>query len=175
MHLMVPGKSCFHRWSIVGRLSSMSANTTASRTGLNTVAVKDYSPALIEQFLNQSIVSWQFSASEFDIHLIVKFLQYWSNQGASKGGLLFGFAVEPFLPNMTAKSKGGAYPHDNFLSPMNLEFSWTDASQDEFFINALKESARVIFNQAVVEGQDIAGSKQIKYGNYAAGDDTLAS
>jgi hypothetical protein len=102
-------------------------------------------------------------------------LQYWFNQGASKGGFIFSYAVEPFLPTMTARSKGGAYPHDDFLTPLNLDFGWLDASQDEFFINAMKESRQVIYNQAVAEGQDIAGSKQIKYGNYAAADDKLTS
>jgi hypothetical protein len=76
---------------------------------------------------------------------------------------------------MNARSKGGAYPHDDYLVPLNLYFAWQGVTNDKFFIDGLKESTRVIFEQAVAEGQDIAGSKQIKYGNYAAAADDLAS
>lgn len=76
---------------------------------------------------------------------------------------------------MSARSKGGAYPHDDFLVPLNLYFAWRGELNDDFFIDALKESTRVIRDQAIVEGQDIAGVKQIKYGNYALGDEDLAS
>jgi hypothetical protein len=175
MGLMAPGKSPFHLSQTVGCLSGMYAYTATSRAAFDTVALKNYSPALIEQALNQSIVSWRSNASDVDIHLTTIILQYWYSQGASKGGFLFSIAVEPFLPSMTARNKGGAYPHDDFLSPLNLEFAWQDASQDEFFTNGMKESAKVIFNQAVAEGQDIAGSKQIKYGNYAPADEDLKS
>jgi hypothetical protein len=76
---------------------------------------------------------------------------------------------------MAARSKGGAYPHDNFLTPLNLNFGWQGASNDEFFLNLMEESMQVIFKQAVAEGQDIAGEKQIKYGNYAAAATDLTS
>lgn len=76
---------------------------------------------------------------------------------------------------MNARSKGGAYPHDNYLIPLNLYFAWVGESNDKFFINALEESTAVIRNQAVAEGQDIAGTKQIKYGNYAAASENLNS
>lgn len=76
---------------------------------------------------------------------------------------------------MTARNKTAAYPHDNYLIPLNLYFAWPLELKDEFFINAIKESARVIYEQAVNEGQDIEGTKQIKYGNYALGDEDLAS
>jgi hypothetical protein len=88
---------------------------------------------------------------------------------------LISYSIEPFLPTMTKRSKGGAYPHDNFLMPFQLYFAWQDKSADRWMINSLKQSVRVIYNQAIAEGQDIAGAKQIKYGNYAAANEALAS
>ncbi|KAG8708587.1 hypothetical protein FRC09_001151 [Ceratobasidium sp. 395] len=77
---------------------------------------------------------------------------------------------------MNARSKGGAYPHDDYLIPLNLYFAWQGELNDNFFIEALKQSTQVIFNQAVAEGQPhIAGEKQIKYGNYASGSEGLGS
>ncbi|KAG8737199.1 hypothetical protein FRC10_008464 [Ceratobasidium sp. 414] len=119
-----------------------------SRGAFNTVSLKTYSPKLLEQVVNQST--------------------YWGSQGALNGAAFISYDVEPFLPTMTTRSKGGAYPHDNYLVPLNLYFAWTLPGKDEFFVDALKESTQVIFNQAVAEDQDIAGQKQIKYSNYAA-------
>jgi hypothetical protein len=102
-------------------------------------------------------------------------LQYWGAQGILHGATFISYDVEPFLPSMNARSKGGAYPHDDYLIPLNLYFAWQGSLNDDFFINALEESTRVIFDQAVAEGQDIAGAKQIKYGNYAAAAEDLTS
>ncbi|CUA77260.1 hypothetical protein RSOLAG22IIIB_12644 [Rhizoctonia solani] len=76
---------------------------------------------------------------------------------------------------MNKRSKGGAYPHDNFLAPLNLYFAWSGDSNDDWYLDALKESTRVIREQAIAEGQDIAGAKQIKYGNYASATEDLSS
>jgi hypothetical protein len=76
---------------------------------------------------------------------------------------------------MNARSKGGAYPHDDFLMPLNLYFAWVSPLDDEWFHDAIEESARAIREQAIAEGQDIAGVKQIKYGNYASATENLSS
>lgn len=73
---------------------------------------------------------------------------------------------------MSSRSKGGAYPHDDFLMPLNLYFAWQGEINDEWQLSSLKESVRVILEQAIAEGQDIAGPKQIKYGNYASAEDS---
>ncbi|CUA67128.1 hypothetical protein RSOLAG22IIIB_07207 [Rhizoctonia solani] len=114
-----------------------------------------YSPSLINQVLNQSTT--------------------WGSQAALKGGAFISYDVEPFLPSMNKRSKGGAYPHDDFLAPLNLYFAWSGDSNDDWYLNALKESTRVIREQAIAEGQDIAGAKQIKYGNYASATEDLSS
>ncbi|CAE6490275.1 hypothetical protein RSOLAG22IIIB_08836 [Rhizoctonia solani] len=136
------------------------ANATYGLRGaFNTVALKNYSKPLIDQVLNQSI--------------------YWGTQVSLKSisKLFISYDVEPFLPSMNARSKGGAYPHDDFLMPLNLYFAWLSPldADDEWFQNALVESTRVIREQAIAEGQDIAGAKQIKYGNYAAAAEDLSS
>lgn len=101
--------------------------------------------------------------------------QTWGGQGALRGATFISYDVEPFLPSMNKRSKGGAYPHDDYLIPLNLYFAWVGDVFDEWYITALKESTRVIREQAIAEGQDIAGTKQIKYGNYAAASEDLAS
>jgi hypothetical protein len=92
-----------------------------------------------------------------------------------RGGLFFSYDVEPFLPSMTNRSKDAAYPHSDYLIPLNLYFAWLGESNDKFYTDAMKESTRVIRDQAIAEGQDIAGAKQIKYPNYAAASEDLSS
>ncbi|KAG8710657.1 hypothetical protein FRC08_016875 [Ceratobasidium sp. 394] len=100
---------------------------------------------------------------------------YWGEKTALHGGIVVSYSVEPFLPTLITRRKGGAYLHDDFLSPLNLDWSWIGESNDAFIINSAKESLRVILDQAIAEGQDVAGAKQIKYGNYAAADEDLSS
>ncbi|QRW25529.1 FAD-binding domain protein [Rhizoctonia solani] len=90
-------------------------------------------------------------------------------------GFFISYDVEPFLPSMTKRSKGGAYPHDDFLAPLNLYYAWVGEEHDEWYQEALEESTRSIREQAIAEGQDIGGSKQIKYGNYASATEDLTS
>ncbi|QRW12975.1 FAD-binding domain protein [Ceratobasidium sp. AG-Ba] len=127
--------------------ASPSDITYGTRGAFNTVSLKTYSSSLIEQVLNQT--------------------KFWGQKFAFEGALFISYDVEPFLQTMTSRSKGGAYPHDNFLMPLNLYYAWLSDTKDKMFTDAMEESAQVIYNQAVAEGQDIAGLKQIKYGNYA--------
>ncbi|KAG8734885.1 hypothetical protein FRC12_018302, partial [Ceratobasidium sp. 428] len=143
--------------SLASLVKASPANATyGSRGAFNTVSLKTYSLSLIEQVANQSL--------------------YWGTRGNFHGATFISYDVEPFLPSMNARSKGGAYPHDDYLIPLNLYFAWQGELNDSFFIEALKQSTQVIFNQAVAEGQpNIAGEKQIKYGNYASGSESLGS
>ncbi|KAG9080807.1 hypothetical protein FRC06_006138 [Ceratobasidium sp. 370] len=102
-------------------------------------------------------------------------VQYWGEKASLHGGLLVSYSVEPFLRTLNIRSKGGAYPHDDFLVPLNLDWCWMGELNDDFFINSAKQSARIILDQAIAEGQDVAGVKQIKYANYAAADEDLRS
>ncbi|ELU42150.1 putative FAD dependent oxidoreductase [Rhizoctonia solani AG-1 IA] len=144
--------------SFTSLVQASPANTTYGlRAAFNTVSLKNYSQPIIEQVLNQS-KCWGKEAS-------LKF----------KTDLFISYDVEPFLPTMNARSKGGAYPHDDFLMPLNLYFGWVSHLDDKWFHDAIEESTRVIREQAIAEGQDIAGDKQIKYGNYASANEDLSS
>ncbi|CAE6460244.1 unnamed protein product [Rhizoctonia solani] len=99
----------------------------------------------------------------------------WGGHASLKSGFFISYDVEPFLPSMNKRSKGGAYPHDDFLVPLNLYYAWLSESQDKWYHSTLEDSARVIREQAISEGQDIGGAKQIKYGNYASATEDLAS
>ncbi|QRV84352.1 FAD-binding domain protein [Ceratobasidium sp. AG-Ba] len=134
------------------------ANATyGNRGAFNTVSLKTYSRSLINQVANQS-----------------ESIQYWGKRLAPQANFI-SYDVEPFLPTMSDRSKGGAYPHDDFLVPLNLYFAWQGSSNDEEFIDAMRESTDLIYRQAVAEGQDVAGAKQIKYPNYAASAESLQS
>ncbi|KAJ1306265.1 hypothetical protein OPQ81_010969 [Rhizoctonia solani] len=142
--------------SFINLVGASPSNTTYGfRGAFNTVSLKTYSPALIEQILNQSMT--------------------WGSQAALRAGAFISYDVEPFLPSMSTRSKGGAYPHDNFLAPLNLYFAWSNGRYDDWYLDALKESTRIIREQAIAEGQDIAGAKQIKYGNYASATEDMNS
>ncbi|CAE6412260.1 unnamed protein product [Rhizoctonia solani] len=144
--------------SFTSLVQASPANATYGLRGaFNTVSLKNYSQPLMDLILDQC--------------------KYWGKAASLKwkSDLFISYDVEPFMPSMAARSKGGAYPHDNFLMPLNLYFAWVGSLDDEWFRNAIDESARIIREQAIKEGQDIAGAKQIKYGNYAAASEDLSS
>ncbi|KAH7334932.1 hypothetical protein B0J17DRAFT_577084 [Rhizoctonia solani] len=144
--------------SFTSLVQASPANATYGLRGaFNTVSLKNYSQPLMDLILDQC--------------------KYWGKQASLrfKTDLFISYDVEPFLPSMAARSKGGAYPHDDFLMPLNLYFAWVSPLDDKWFQNALDESTRIIREQAIAEGQDIAGAKQIKYGNYAAAAEDLSS
>ncbi|CAE6384251.1 unnamed protein product [Rhizoctonia solani] len=144
--------------SFTSLVQASPANATYGlRAAFNTVSLKNYSQPIIEQVLNQS--------------------KYWGKQASLrfKTDLFISYDVEPFLPSMNARSKGGAYPHDDFLMPLNLYFGWVSPLDDDWFHSAIEESSRIIREQAIAEGQNIGGDKQIKYGNYASANENLSS
>ncbi|QRV98433.1 FAD-binding domain protein [Ceratobasidium sp. AG-Ba] len=135
--------------------ASPSNATYGLRSTFNTVSLKTYTSALLEGVQNQTMS--------------------WSEKMVPHGGFLVSFSIEPFLPSMSKKSKGGAYPHDNFLTPVNIDMAWVPQASDSFFIDGAKESAKALMNQAIAEGQNIAGALEIKYPNYSPADEDLKS
>lgn len=102
---------------------------------------------------------------------------YLNSTLGSKDGVYLVAGVEPLLSTYLNKSQGGAYPHISSptpLVPFFLTFCWGSPSDDGVFIDALKSSYNTMFQVALDDGQDIGGSKQIIYPNYA-GDDTRLS
>ncbi|QRV98430.1 FAD-binding domain protein [Ceratobasidium sp. AG-Ba] len=134
-------------------IASSSANTTYGlRSTFKSVSLKTYTIPLLQEIVNQARI--------------------WGNRTLQQGVLL-SYAVEPFLPSMSQRSKGGAYPHDNFLSPFNVNWYWTDESIDTTVLQSIKQSAQAVLDAAIAEGQDVAGDKQIQYGNYQPADEDL--
>ncbi|CAE6425123.1 unnamed protein product [Rhizoctonia solani] len=144
--------------SFTSLVQASPANATYGLRGaFNTVSLKNYSQPIMKLVLDQCKNLGEQASFKFKTNLFIS------------------YDVEPFLPTMSARSKGGAYPHDDFLMPLNLYFAWVSPLDDEWFHDAIEESARVIREQAIAEGQDIAGAKQIKYGNYASATENLTS
>lgn len=118
---------------------------------------------------------WPFSP--FSTKVLISRLQFWGQQLATllDTGLFISVDAEPFHPTYFSHSNGGAYPHDNSnpILPLFLYFAWLLPTSDSFFQAAIRESARVILQQAINEGQDVGGAKQIIYSNYAVQDETL--
>ena len=85
-------------------------------------------------------------------------------------GTLLTLAIEPFLPRYFKYSQGGAYPHvpsKNPLLPINIQFGWQLPINDKFFIAKIQTMANSLLQTAIEDGQDVGGSKQIRYPNYA--------
>ena len=85
--------------------------------------------------------------------------------------------MEPFLSTYLDKSQGGAYPHfpsSTPLVPFFIGFCWRLATDDDTFITELKSTYDAVFRIALSDGQDIGGSKQIIYPNYASDDTPLS-
>lgn len=93
-----------------------------------------------------------------------------------KPGAFFLTDIEPYVSSYLNNSQGGAYPHPNSctpLFPIQFQFSWLSPSDDALFIHAIKSTQEAILQMALDEGQDIGGSKQILYPNYAIDDTPL--
>lgn len=94
----------------------------------------------------------------------------------SKLGSYFIYTIQPWISTYLDKSQGGAYPHvasSTPLLPFDIEFGWILPSDDDAFISAIKSTTSVLFQTAVNEGQNIGGSNQILYPNYALSDTPL--
>jgi len=95
---------------------------------------------------------------------------YPNSKLGSKSGASFIFAIEPFLSTFLDQSQGGAYPHppsSNPLFPLLMAFFWDLPADDEVFIDEIKSTYERILQLALDDGQDLGGSKQIIYPNYA--------
>ena len=118
---------------------------------VSTISITDVSTRFLNGVLNQllyrnSTLGWKLGAS-------------------------FAIGITPFLSSYLDKSKPGAYPHvasSNPLFPLAIQMGWQLPSDDELFVNELKSMTSAILQLAVNDGQDVGGSKQIAYPNYAS-------
>ncbi|KAF8295789.1 FAD-binding domain-containing protein [Clavulina sp. PMI_390] len=91
-------------------------------------------------------------------------------------GVFVSYDVEPFLtswPSKAPSTNSSAWPHDNYLSPLNLYFAWPLGLSDDIFYNALAKTKQAIINAALAEGQNL--SPLYTYPNYALSTDSLES
>lgn len=115
------------------------------RGAFHSVSLNNFSLSLLQQTLNQT--------------------NYWGGIGNSHSAAIISYDVEPFLAGWGVHDSKGAYPHTTSPLPLNLYFAWTDASQDQFYANAIVESSNLLKAQAEAEGQDLSGN--YIYPNYA--------
>ena len=107
---------------------------------------------------------------------IIDRITYVNSRLGSKAGAFFLCNIESYVSSYLNNSQGGAYPHPNSstpLFPIELQFSWLSPSDDALFIDAIKSTQKAILQMAPNEAQDVGGSKQILYPNYALDDTPL--
>jgi hypothetical protein len=145
-------KSLTNGWGptkFVDLIRSAPANVTSGLRGaFHTVSLQSYSEPLITQIINQS---------------------HYHGTRPFKSGLFISYDVEPFFSNYGRFAINGlrqsAWPHSSSPLPLNLYFAWALESDDDYFRNAIVQSANLIADQAKAEGQDL--SKYTLYPNYA--------
>ncbi|KAN0062193.1 hypothetical protein ACQY0O_005373 [Thecaphora frezii] len=118
--------------SVIGGIPS--ALEAGHRGLFHSVMFERYSKPILDQIANQT--------------------QYYSKQMVRHSGSLVSYDIEPFL-KYRERTKEAAWPHSNDALPLNLYFSWDNAADDAFWLGAIKESARVLTQQAKDEGQKI--------------------
>lgn len=89
------------------------------------------------------------------------------------GNIFVSYDVEPFLQSVAAQSTDAAYPHSTRVLPLNLYFAWPLFISDALVKKAITDSANVIRQAAIAEGQPIADLPS--YPNYALEDAPIES
>ncbi|KAI0296919.1 hypothetical protein B0F90DRAFT_1876599 [Multifurca ochricompacta] len=125
--------------------------TGGTRAYFSSVPVLEYSPALVDAIVNETLF-WGAKLAQLD------------------KGTTVSFAVESYdagLFTHSPASQPSAYPPDRSrpLLPMNIYFGWTNPALDAEVANALRESSRTVRNAAVADGQDVLNAA--KYPNNA--------
>ncbi|KAJ0114975.1 hypothetical protein J7T55_001382 [Diaporthe amygdali] len=80
------------------------------------------------------------------------------------GGLILSYDIEPFLMYGQHATEG-AYPHDNSPLPLNLYFSWTFSSDDQYWNDMMVNAVSQLRDVARQEG--IFDETSAVYPNYA--------
>ncbi|PCH35416.1 FAD dependent oxidoreductase [Wolfiporia cocos MD-104 SS10] len=122
--------------------------STGYRGYYNTVPLQEITPSILQ--------------------LIVEQAQYWGSILSGDTENLISYDIEPLLPTILDHGSPSAYPPtraQRFL-PLNIYFSWTDASYDSDFYNAIVASQENITLAAMQEGQSEVGTAP-RYPNYA--------
>ena len=106
----------------------------------------------------------------------IRILQNYNSTLGDKPGAFLFYTLEPFSSKYFDYSQGGAYPHfpsPNPLYPTVIWFGWELPLDDDAFVNGIISITKRIKRMAIANGQNIGGSKQILYPNYAMADTPL--
>jgi len=90
---------------------------------------------------------------------------------------MISIGFQTFLPNLMNYTHTAAYSlfaSSTLLLPVFFQFSWTNASDDNDFVDAIRLSRNNLYQAALDQGQTINGSQQIQYPNYALDDAPLS-
>jgi len=105
-------------------------------------------------------------------------MKYVNSTLGSKPDAYFIFDITPFTRDVFKNSQDGAYPHSSTSSPLLpflIQFCWASPSDDDIFLAELRSTRDVLFQIVLDEGQNVAGSKQIQYANYALDDTPISN
>ncbi|THH04310.1 hypothetical protein EW145_g5616 [Phellinidium pouzarii] len=130
-------------------LSSPANETAGLRTAFHTVSITELTPSLLDVIANETT----FWGSNVETIL--------------SSGVFISYDIEPFLPSIFTHGSDSAYPPSRTqgLLPLNIYFAWLAPAADDYFLNAIRQSAATIQAAAIAEGQDVANAAL--YGNYA--------
>jgi hypothetical protein len=95
----------------------------------------------------------------------------------SKTGAILVYSIEPLISSYLNNSQGGAYPHvasSTPLYPVPIQFSWALESDDDAFLSQLSSASETVLQLALDDGQNVGGSNQILYPNYALANTSLS-
>ena len=137
----------------------------------HTVPLLEHSPKVLSAIQNETAVGHHPTRVLSSINV---FLQFWGAALSPKAGGV-GYAVEPFLPSILSHNAAPtAYPptRDHVYFPLALYAVWLDATYDNEFYDAIRQSAARIRDVAIQDGQDI--TKAPLYPNYAMFDTPLS-
>ncbi|KAK0609689.1 hypothetical protein B0T17DRAFT_621491 [Bombardia bombarda] len=87
-------------------------------------------------------------------------------QSALHAGISISYDIEPFT-NYGVHATDSAYPHANSPLPLNLYFSWSLASEDEWWYARMRQSVAFLKAVAISEGIYSTAAPLTAYPNYA--------
>ena len=129
-----------------------------------TVPLLEHSPKVVAAIQNETSVY----VITFQIHRIsLTYRQFWGKALSDKGGIV-GYTIEPFVPSILShNTTPTAYPptRDHVYFPLGILFIWINATYDNDFYDAIRQSAVRIRDVAIGDGQDIIDAPL--YPNYA--------
>ncbi|KAF8332476.1 FAD dependent oxidoreductase [Amanita rubescens] len=151
----IPEVSCdVHTRSFADFINSLSSNSLTGHRGVShTVPLLRHSLKVMAAVQNET--------------------SFWSQALSDKGGSIQ-YDAEPFLPSILSHNTAPtAYPptRDHVYFPLDIAFSWLNATHDDCFHDAIRQSAERIRAVAIEDGQEIAHAPL--YPNYAIFDTPL--